>query len=285
MRYLEYKEQRAHKTKGFPFAYYHVSQNHPRYNMVYHWHPEYEIIHILEGTMQIRLDDATIASRAGDMVIITDGVLHEGIPQDCLYECIVFDMQAVFPPSLCDENMLDILQHKQMIKSLLRSDTVACEHLQKMFDAISVRQRGYPHQVLAGLHGFLGEVIRQELYQPAALSVAKGRKAMVRLKSVLEMIRSNYQENLSLPDIAERAQMNEKYFCRYFRAITGKTPMDYLNYYRVECACEQIILSEKSMTSIAMDCGFNDSSYFVKVFKRYKGMTPTQYARQIHPEA
>ena len=281
MRYSEYKENRIHKTRGFPFAYYHVTSIHSRYTMVYHWHPEYELIRVLKGSLQMRLDGSTVSIQTGDMMIAADGVLHGGIPHDCVYECIVFNMQTIFPPTLCDEDMRSILQHKKTIKRLLTADTDACAHLHDMFEAMATRAKGYHHQVLASLHGFLCEVIRQELYEPSTLAASKGRKQMVRLKNALELIHSDYHESLSLSSIADAAQMDQKYFCRYFRSIIGKTPMNYLNYYRVECACERILLSEKSMTDIAMDCGFNDSSYFVKVFKRYKGITPSQYARQV----
>ena len=282
MRYLEYKEKRTHRTQGFPFAYYHVTLAHPRYHMVYHWHLEYELIRILQGSMQMRLDGATVLCKAGDMLMVTDGVLHGGIPQNCEYECIVFDMHTIFPPALCDEDMLCILQHKKAIVSLLTPYPTACGCLKRVFEAMAARPKGYRHQVLGALHGFLGEVISRELYQPPTVGEGKGHRQMARLKNVLEMIRSNYHESLSLEAIAGCAEMNQKYFCRYFRSMTGKTPMDYLNYYRIECACEQLTLSDKNITDIAMDCGFNDSSYFVKVFKRYKNMTPTQYARRIH---
>ena len=281
MRYLEYKEQRTHRTQGFPFAYYHVTPIHARYNMVYHWHPEHELIRVLKGSMQMRLDGRTVVIREGDVLLASDGVLHGGTPQNCVYECIVFDMQSIFSPTLCDEDMVRILQHKTNIKGLLTPEHDACAHLHKMFEAMAAHTKGYHYQVLEALNGFLGEVVRRELYEPPALGTSKGRKQMVRLKNVLEMIHSNYDENLSLADMADSTQMNQKYFCRYFRSIIGKTPMDYLNYYRIECACEQMSLSDQNITDVAMNCGFNDSSYFVKVFKRYKSMTPSQYIRQV----
>jgi len=280
MRYLEYKEQRTHRTQEFPFAYYHESPTHPRYNMVYHWHPEYEFIRILEGSMKMRLDGGTIFTKAGDVLLVTDGVLHEGIPTDCVYECIVFDMQEIFPPNLCDAEMLSILKHKKSIKSLLTSNTNACEFIHKMFEAMARQPKGYRHQVLGALHGFFGEVICDELYQTLDIVTPKGQKQMIWLKNTLEMIRSEYHENLSLEAMANCAQLNQKYFCRQFRAMTGRTPIDYLNYCRIESACERITISEKNITEIALECGFNDGSYFVKVFKRYKGMTPSQYARE-----
>lgn len=284
MRYLEYREQRTHHTQGFPFAYYHITSAHPRYNMVYHWHPEYELVRVIEGSLQMRLDSTTITAEAGDVLLITDGMLHGGMPENCIYECIVFDMQTMFPPALCDEDMRRILQHKRTLRSLFTKEMSPYRHAVKMFEAMKQRTKGYHYQVLGALHQFLGEVIQNEMYEPQVFKESKSRKEMVRMKDVLEMIRSNYPDALTLQTIAECAKMNEKYFCRYFRSITGRTPMDYLNYYRIECACEQLTLSTKSIMQVGLDSGFGDGSYFVKVFKRYKAMTPSQYIRQFRLE-
>ena len=71
--------------------------------------------------------------------------------------------------------------------------------------------------------------------------------------------------------------MNAKYFCRYFREMTHRTPIDYLNYYRIEQACFQLATSNSAVADIGMSCGFNDVSYFIKTFRKYKGMTPKKY--------
>ena len=59
-----------------------------------------------------------------------------------------------------------------------------------------------------------------------------------------------------------------------------KTPIDYLNYYRIESAAEELSASYKSVTDIALSCGFNDLSYFNRLFKRQKNMTPTAYRKK-----
>ena len=75
------------------------------------------------------------------------------------------------------------------------------------------------------------------------------------------------------------------YFCRYFKEFTDRTPMDYLNYYRIEVACEQLSYTDKTITEIAHSCGFYDSSYFIKVFRHYKHMTPTEYTTNRIPRS
>ena len=61
--------------------------------------------------------------------------------------------------------------------------------------------------------------------------------------------------------------------------MTRRTPIDYLNYYRIEQATYQLLQSDATVTEIAYRCGFNDLSYFIRAFKKYKGITPGRYEK------
>jgi AraC-like DNA-binding protein len=61
--------------------------------------------------------------------------------------------------------------------------------------------------------------------------------------------------------------------------MTHRTPIDYLNYYRIERACFKLVSTNLSITEVAFECGFNDLSYFIKTFKKYKAITPKQYLK------
>ena len=74
--------------------------------------------------------------------------------------------------------------------------------------------------------------------------------------------------------------MNPNYFCRMFKEIIQTTPIEYLLQYRIEQAAMRLTAANISVTEAAMACGFNDYSYFIRVFKRVKGVTPKQY--QMH---
>ena len=86
---------------------------------------------------------------------------------------------------------------------------------------------------------------------------------------------------LSLSDMAAAVHMTPKYFCRFFKATTHRTPVDYLNYFRVEAACNEIAATDRNLTEIALDVGFSNLNYFIRQFKKYKGITPGQYLSQI----
>ena len=63
--------------------------------------------------------------------------------------------------------------------------------------------------------------------------------------------------------------------------MTHKSPMNYLNFYRIERACYQLIHSDSSIIEISVNCGFNDVGYFIKTFRKYKGTTPSKYRKQF----
>jgi mannose-6-phosphate isomerase-like protein (cupin superfamily) len=86
MQYLSYNEGKTRGTFDFPIEFYHVDSRHPRYAMPYHWHVEYEIIRILEGTFQISLDEKEFTAGEGDLIFIGSGTLHSGVPENCVYE-------------------------------------------------------------------------------------------------------------------------------------------------------------------------------------------------------
>ena len=74
--------------------------------------------------------------------------------------------------------------------------------------------------------------------------------------------------------------MHEKYLCRIFREYTGMSPMAYVNSLRIDRACIDMTLHHKNVTEAAMDAGFADLSYFTKLFKRTKGITPREYMKK-----
>ena len=70
MQDLDHNEDRLRGTYDFPFEFHHIDQAHPRYVMSYHWHVEYEIIRILEGSLTVTLDEKSFIATAGDIIFV-----------------------------------------------------------------------------------------------------------------------------------------------------------------------------------------------------------------------
>ena len=71
--------------------------------------------------------------------------------------------------------------------------------------------------------------------------------------------------------------MSPNYFCHYFKQEIGKTPIAFINEYRIEKACEMLSESDLPISDVALSVGFDNFSYFIRKFREYKGVTPKKY--------
>ena len=133
---------------------------------------------------------------------------------------------------------------------------------------------------MSSLLAFYGQVVKENLL------IERERDELVlerlhRLRLALDYIEENYASHITLDDIARRSGYSSKYFCRYFFAAVHKTPIEYLNFYRIERACFLLDTEHGSVGDIAFRCGFNDLGYFIRTFKKMKGVTPKKYNKGV----
>ena len=99
------------------------------------------------------------------------------------------------------------------------------------------------------------------------------------IKTVLSYITDHYPEKLYVQDLASQVNMNEQYFCRFFKRSIGKTPIDYINDYRLNKVIRLLETGDAQITEICLECGFNNMGNFQRLFKRKTGITPLQYRK------
>lgn len=283
MKRLDYHESKQRGSLDFPLEYYYLDENHPRHQMPYHWHEEHELLQVLSGEFELTLDGEMMRLHPGDVVFIAAGQLHGGVPHACIYECIVFDMRLLLKCNdHCKRQVSDVRHGHICLQSLFPADDRIIRHtIPPMFRALHDRCPGYELITLGCLFQFLGEVYKQGAYHPAEPAEGNGRK-ILQLKQVFELIETEYASPLTLQDMADAVHMSPKYFIRFFKDTTHRTPVDYLNYYRIEAACNEIAATGKNLTEIALDTGFSTLNYFIRQFRKYKGVTPGQYQEMLH---
>ncbi len=326
MQKLGYNESKQRGTFDFPIEFYHVDQNHPQYIMSYHWHMEYEIIRILEGCFVVTLDEREHLAKKGDILFLNSGTLHGGTPTDCIYQCVVFDMNMLvkkdnacnryikeimnhtylineYYPAAPSENKIinsenldslqnmnalqnldnlqnmNTLQNKNTLQNINHTEQLLLkQHLDCLFDTLKEKAPGYELITQGLLYLILGSITKNHYYSTDT-ETQRNHKRIHLMKQVLELMEDSYQTSLTLEQLSKAAGMSPKYFCRFFQEMTHKSPFEYLNNYRIERACCQLLSSEDTITEIAYACGFNDLSYFIKLFKRFKGITPAKYRK------
>jgi len=278
-----YHESKQRGSPDFPLDYHYVDEHHNRYEMPYHWHEEIEILHVLRGSFALAVGQEIHMLKAGDVAYIASGCLHGGEPKDCVYECVVFDMRLLLKSNdHCKQYISEVLEGRIDITPHLMAGSKVTRHtIEPMFDALREQCDGYALITLGCLFQFVGEVYKYGAYTVRTAPYENENLNILRLKRVFELIENQYAEALSLRQLSMAVSMTPKYFCRFFKDATHRTPMDYIAYYRVEMACYTLATTSKSVTEVALDMGYADPNYFIRCFKKYKGITPGRYRQTL----
>lgn len=97
------------------------------------------------------------------------------------------------------------------------------------------------------------------------------------LGRVMDYLSRHYSEVIRLSEVAEMVNMSESSFCRFFKQHTSKSFIDFLTDIRLGAASRALIDSSLSIAEIGYDCGFNNLSNFNRIFKKKKGVTPSEF--------
>lgn len=100
------------------------------------------------------------------------------------------------------------------------------------------------------------------------------------LRKSFEYIQTNYQQQISVNEIAAHACMSTYHFCRQFKRLTGISPHSYLKQYRLSQSYTRL-QNNTPVFDTAIDSGFYDSSHFVKTFQSYMAVSPKEYQRSV----
>ncbi|MGF7045599.1 AraC-like DNA-binding protein [Paenibacillus sp. DS2015] len=289
------KENRIHGNPMYPVSIYpNVEQINDQSILDCHWHDEMEFIVVRDGRAIFQIDMTYFEVNAGEAIFVNSGEIHAGyLAADnlpCIFSAVVFNLDLLLSQAF------DVVQEK-FIDPLLKKQMIPPQHIQ--------RNSGWEIDILNYLDNILAEndaqtptcelTTKAQLYLIFAkmnahmqaniktdLRPTGSHDKIERLKSVLNYIHQHYSEPLRLKDLASEINMSEGHFCRFFKQMVQKTPVDYLNHYRTQKACKQLENSDKKIVDIAMDVGFENLSYFITVFKQYQGCTPSQYRKQFY---
>ncbi|MBE6553076.1 MAG: helix-turn-helix domain-containing protein [Ruminococcaceae bacterium] len=280
---MAYNEIEQRGTDDFPFAFFSVDKDHSRYNMVPHWHTEFELVRIVDGEFHITLNDKQYIAKKGDVIFINSETVHHGTPIECLYECIVFHADFLYSVNFdCFSFVKNTVECEHRINEFFPVGSgKSYDALNAIFEAIKSNRQTCKFLVVSAFYQFFAAVYDEKLYTiNIGNNTIANDKSIIMLKTILSFLRENYNEPISLEMLSYTIQKSPKYVGAFFKSMTGKTPIEYLTEYRIQKAARKLRLTDMSVTDIAFSSGFSDLSYFIKTFKRMKGVPPGKYRVQ-----
>ncbi len=299
------KEERQHGNLSFPCAFYQAAHeaNPPGlpFTVKHHWHEPIEIIYLEQDSYQIDINMTITHLKSPCFCFINSGELH-AIASDSdqyLEQAVVFSPELLTfaaPDPTQEQFLLPLAEHKLSFPSFLGPDHPAFSEVQQEFfrirsiffrenrfhsDQFTIENPISQLRLKASLLNIIGTLAEHALLT----SNEPVRNPRVELlKTVISYIRQNYQQPLSLGELAALAAMNEQYFCRFFKKALGKTPVSYINSFRIQHAATLLCTTELPVTEICLESGFNNLGHFMKEFKKATRFTPLQFRRQNKAE-
>ncbi len=245
----------------------------------WHYHPEIELTFLSSGQARMQVGNHVTTCKAGDLVVLGPDLPHDFNPADTSVECDFFVVQfrrevlTTFPELSDVGTFFDTAGG-----GLLLQDTPA--ELAGLFFALGTASNARRVAILLEILAALTE-IDEPRWQPLshfaiAQQVTEGRNHQ-RLQTVVECAVENFHRRISLDEMASLVHMAPPSFSRWFRRTIDMTFTDYLNRVRVEECCRQLRYTDKRITVIAKDCGFESFSSFNRQFRRLKGVTPSAW--------
>ena len=286
MEWKDFKENVSHGTAAFPLADY-VWTGEFDYTVNQHWHKEIEMIYFEKGTFAFSCNSVDYTVEGPALAFVDAGVLHGlSLRRGQRESALVFDCRML-SFEWYDESQRVILEPliNQKVKLppfLYPEDEIWPEILPLYKKALTeARKKKASSNLKVKL--YLAEILsllyeHQLLTATETMAEAKGYQ-VENIKKVATYIREHYTSKMKISDVADYMGMSEQYLCRYFKKMTGKTLTEYMNEIRIEKASEMLSNTNEKVIDIAIQCGYDNISYFIKRFKNLKGITPQEYRK------
>jgi AraC-like DNA-binding protein len=248
----------------------------------WHYHPEYELTLIVHGKGTRMVGDHHENFESGDLVFIGPDLPHTWMSDrhmegNCKVVVIQFTKELIqrFIGLEEDAKINGFLSDSKRGLTINSNNNDNVKNLIKALpsktgiDKISVFL-----QILHLLSTLESRTLASSFYQPL-----KGAENEKRINTVCQYIQKHSTEPLTIQRAASIIHLTPSAFCKFFKRITGKTFSDYVNDIRIANVCRDLIATDKQVSTIAFENGFDTLTYFNRIFLKKKGMKPSNYRK------
>lgn len=261
--------------------------NHPNANFDYpvHYHSDYEINLVLNDEGKRIIGDSEETFTSPDLVMVGPNIPHawRGTRPEGNHVITIQFSENLLNFPILDKRLFATI--KQLLIESRRGLTFSEDTKKLITDKILrlTRLQGF-HTVLDFLSILYDlsiankQILMSGVYDSnEMIATSKSR----RIEKVCNYIETNYQEPIKLLDVANLVNMSESAFSHFFKKKTGCSFIDYLNSVRIGKASQMLIDTTHSINEICYSCGFNNLSNFIRIFKKIKGPTPSEYRSKL----
>jgi len=248
---------------------------------MWHEHLEMKLFHTA-GT-QLVIGNRVYISEVDSVYVINSCVPHS--TQDSgynSYDRIYIDMAKVVSESglFATKAMEAVNTGELVFRTHIRNNPAVNQRFRDLVASYTGKEEDRL-QTMGYLYLLLDELIRTEsMAAEQNLNQKHVQELSHKLSPAFSMINQYFTEPLTIQMLAQSCNLSEKYFCVLFRQRTGSSCIAYINQLRIEKAKALLVTTDKNMAAISEACGFADSSYFNRLFKRQEGCSPIEFRKR-----
>ena len=238
-----------------------------------HWHEQLELHYIVQGGADFRLGQQSIHVSEGDLLVANRNEFHSGYSTQVPYigNVIIFDMGDL---------SRELAKKNYVFQSVIRGDVVIRDLIQRIFAEVQSQESGYKQLCRALVTELFVYLCRNYVTEmlPERDS-AKRKKDLERLNAVLGYIEENYNQRITVEQLADMVCLSEDRFGHLFREGVGQPPLQYINAMRLRKALNMLKTNQYTVTEVADAVGFRDYNHFGRLFRKQYGCTPNEIKR------
>lgn len=248
-----------------------------------HYHHAYELYYVIDGEREYFIGDKFFKVKRGDLVWVPKDMLHRTDGKGAT-RFLLFFKDTFIKKYLSAEAIEKLVSHEPFVF------TAEAEHntefsnmffvLLKEFNKSKSSEENCDEFLMAKQ---LSELLYY-MYSHENHYTDTSTNTNNRMHLIVKYINDNYAYELSIQELADKFGITKNHFCHVFTKHMGVTFITYLNTIRIKAACDMIKRDEDTILEISNKCGFCSPHYFYRVFKKEKGMSPSEYRRQFRKE-
>lgn len=262
MAYSKYEIHPGYDAE-FPLKF-HLDTKSPTKPFSPHWHEHIEILYIKTGICVVNAADVVDTLYPGDVILFSPDCAHDirGSENECSYYCITVDR------SFCVR--FGIPANRGQFSQVHRGG-IPCECFSRIVTLMEKKPFCYREEVKALCMQMLAQIYRAH---DKGDGHVKANNKMI--ADAIEYLNTHFSEPITVDEICESVGFSKYYFCRKFKAVTGKTVVDYINFLRCVNARRLIQSGQYNVSESAYMSGFNNLSYFSKTYIKHIGHSPSE---------
>ena len=245
---------------------------------ILHQHQSFELYYLINGKREYFIGDRHFPISAGSIVLIPPKVLHTTTSAGGLRYLLHFS-ESFLRQYFTDEMLKPLFNQLPFV---FCGDDIENDHIKRILATMLAEFNNAASKQIPQNDVLLAGYLYQLLFIAAneSNSYVFSSNADKRITQIIQYINKNYGYINDIEEIAQAFFISKSHLCRLFKKSLGITLVSYLNTIKIKAACALIKEDEEGLNQIALHCGFNSYSYFCKVFKFEKGVTPTEYRKR-----